>query len=381
MKDEFLIDCSDQGVEFFVAQVNGNDNLLEFLQQGFQMEISKDLLPWEDFPPAADLVTSPLLAIQINTFECGGIALGMQISHTVADAFSLLTFVSEWASTCREAGNGNGNGAEILSPIMYHNFSSLFPARTHDYHHLKLRRDAAAAKEEDASSATRIVLGNFLFEGSRISKVKEEIRANGAFLFLNPNPSRLVIVIAVIWKALMSVSMSKHGQMRDSVLNLIMSLRGKAGVSPPVEEFLTFGNFWTPLSVTFEAKNKKVKKMEDMHNELVSLIENAIENARKKFVSARTDEILYLLNYYTEEAEKCGKERRDVDIHIVSSWCMFPMYEADFGRGKPYWVSHATRKYEGICLMDAKDGAGIEAWISLEEKEMVEFRRILHNIF
>lgn len=71
-------------LKFFVAQVNGNDNnsnLLEFLQQGFQMELSKDLLPWEDFPPAADLVTSPLLAIQINTFECGGIALGMQISH------------------------------------------------------------------------------------------------------------------------------------------------------------------------------------------------------------------------------------------------------------------------------------------------------------
>lgn len=80
MKDEFLIDCSDQGIEFFVAQVNGNDNncnLLEFLQQGFQMELSKDLLPWEDFPPAADLVTSPLLAIQMWRH----IALGMQISH------------------------------------------------------------------------------------------------------------------------------------------------------------------------------------------------------------------------------------------------------------------------------------------------------------
>lgn len=374
-------------LKFFVAQVNGNDNnsnLLEFLQQGFQMELSKDLLPWEDFPPAADLVTSPLLAIQINTFECGGIALGMQISHTVADAFSLLTFINEWASTCREArnGNGNGNGAEILSPIiMFHNFSSLFPARTHvHHHHLSLRRGAAAAKEEDASSATRIVLGNFLFEGSRISKVKEEIRANSGSLFLNPNPSRLVVVIALIWKALMYVSLSKHGQMRDSVLNLMMSLRGKAGVSSSMAEFFSFGNFWTPLSIPFEAKNKKVKKMEDLHHELVSLIENGIENARKKFVSARTDEIPYLLNYYREKAEKCG-ERRDVDVHIVSSWCRFPMYEGEFWLGKALWVSHATRKYEMICLMDAKDGVGIEAWISLEQKKMVEFRRNLHNIF
>lgn len=116
-------------------------------------------------------------------------------------------------------------------------------------------------------------------------------------------------------------------------------------------------------------------------HELVSLIGNAIENARKKFVSAGTDEIPYLLNYYREEAEKCGvEERRDVDIHIISSWCKFPMYDADFGWGKPHWVGHATRKYKAICLMDAKDGGGIESWISLEHTEMIEFRRNLHNI-
>lgn len=259
---------------------------------------------------------------------------------------------------------------------MFHNFSSLFPARTHvHHHHLSLRRGAAAAKEEDASSATRIVLGNFLFEESRISKVKEEIRVNSGSLFLNPNPIRLVFVIILIWKALMYVSLSKHGQMRDSVLNLMMSLRGKDGISSSMAEFFCFGNFWTPLSIPFEAKNKKVK-MEDLHHELVSLI----ENARKKFVSARTDEIPYLLNYYREKAEKCV-ERRDVDVHIVSSWCRFPMYEGDFGWGKPCWVTHATRKYEMIYLMDAKDGVGIEAWISLEQKKMVEFRRNLHNSF
>ena len=26
---------------------------------------------------------------------------------------------------------------------------------------------------------------------------------------------------------------------------------------------------------------------------------------------------------------------------IITSWCRFPIYNADFGWGKPYWVSEA----------------------------------------
>ncbi|KAI3766180.1 hypothetical protein L2E82_16232 [Cichorium intybus] len=50
----------------------------------------------------ADEITYPILAIQVNTFLCGGIRLGVSISHRVADTSTLCTFLNEWAVMNRE---------------------------------------------------------------------------------------------------------------------------------------------------------------------------------------------------------------------------------------------------------------------------------------
>jgi shikimate O-hydroxycinnamoyltransferase len=50
------------------------------------------------------------------------------------------------------------------------------------------------------------------------------------------------------------------------------------------------------------------------------------------------------------------------------------MYEADFGWGKPTWVTTfgcSSRKV--ILLMDTRDGDGIEAVLNMEENDMAKF--------
>lgn len=123
LKDELLIDCADQGVEYFEAQVNGK--LAEFLQGGPEIELLNKFLPW-DPPPSPYLVTSPLVAVQINKFDCGGVVLGIRISHFIADASSMMTFLKEWA-------NGSTGPTEMykaLSPNYNDHLVSMFPART-----------------------------------------------------------------------------------------------------------------------------------------------------------------------------------------------------------------------------------------------------------
>lgn len=62
--------------------------------------------------------------------------------------------------------------------------------------------------------------------------------------------------------------------------------------------------------------------------------------------------------------------------YSCTSWCGFPWYEADFGWGKPFWVSSVSfDAYEVIVLMDTINGDGIEAWLSLKENVMAEFER------
>lgn len=80
------IDCNDQGVEFIHAKVN--IKLQDFLDSEVNVKVVDEFLPREI--GEADLFTDPILAIQVTTFECGGVALGVSISHRIADASTIL---------------------------------------------------------------------------------------------------------------------------------------------------------------------------------------------------------------------------------------------------------------------------------------------------
>ncbi|RXH84855.1 hypothetical protein DVH24_041623 [Malus domestica] len=60
---------------------------------------------------------------------------------------------------------------------------------------------------------------------------------------------------------------------------------------------------------------------------------------------------------------KLGKDT--ATLFGFSSHCGFPLYENDFGWGSPTSVGHRH--------WDTKEGNGIEAYVSLEEKVMAKF--------
>ncbi|XP_028752256.1 BAHD acyltransferase At5g47980-like [Neltuma alba] len=68
--------------------------------------------------------------------------------------------------------------------------------------------------------------------------------------------------------------------------------------------------------------------------------------------------------------------KEGIDFYMCSSWCRFEFYEADFGWGKPKWVSiPSTKVNNSIVLMDTSDGKGIEAWVTLSEQNMAFLER------
>ena len=64
----------------------------------------------------------------------------------------------------------------------------------------------------------------------------------------------------------------------------------------------------------------------------------------------------------------------EINIYKFTSWCRFPLFEVDFGWGKPIWVSNQPKVVEMVSLTDTKDGDGIEAWVGLDEKNMSLFQ-------
>jgi shikimate O-hydroxycinnamoyltransferase len=58
-----------------------------------------------------------------------------------------------------------------------------------------------------------------------------------------------------------------------------------------------------------------------------------------------------------------------------TSWCKLPIYETDFGWGKPTWVTTSKSSRNTILLIDTKNGNGIEVIVNLEKNVMAKFEQ------
>ncbi|CAK9174044.1 unnamed protein product [Ilex paraguariensis] len=182
-------------------------------------------------------------------------------------------------------------------------------------------------------------------------------------------PTRVEVVTAMIWKALISAARAKHGRLRDSLLVQIVNMRGKT--IPPLPE-ISLGNFFLAAVARSSADENKM----ELHD-LVSLVRDGTRDAIAKFAKLPVlngNEVRLMLENLRTECLG-GLYNSEVDVRVFSSWCRFPLYEADFGWGKPDWVSLTSCPAEIVFLMDTKCGEGIEAWVNLNEQDMLHFQQ------
>ncbi|CAN1217903.1 Vinorine synthase [Linum perenne] len=85
VKDSLIVDDFDAGVPFIESRVMGH-RLSEFLQPP-KLELLSHLIPTD---PLSINELSPQVMVQMNTFECGGIAIGFSFSHQITDAVEAL---------------------------------------------------------------------------------------------------------------------------------------------------------------------------------------------------------------------------------------------------------------------------------------------------
>ncbi|XXG48335.1 hypothetical protein AAC387_Pa02g2815 [Persea americana] len=97
IKDDDTIDCNDEGAEIFDARVK--IQLFEFLKKP-PVEVLDQLVPGDILCTRSGAEDVPL-AIQVNSFECGGVAIGVPLSHKIVDAAAMVEFISKWAATAR----------------------------------------------------------------------------------------------------------------------------------------------------------------------------------------------------------------------------------------------------------------------------------------
>ncbi|KAM4107548.1 hypothetical protein ACB094_04G154200 [Castanea mollissima] len=338
INEDFSINCNDQGVDYIQARVSCNLSQVVDNPKGKEL---MQLLPFEIYHSSTEFGKDVLLAVQYNMFECGGVAIAVCVSHKIADGTSAVTFVNAWAGMSR-------GESEIISPSF--DAAIHFPPR-----------DITGFMPSVAISKENIVTRRFVFNKSSIAMLREE--ASAAFGPEDKGPSRVEAISAFIWKRFMAMARAKQGKKPKLFAALhAVNLRERMVPQLPVH---SFGNLWRIVIAALPVEIEKDYRF------LVSQLRNAIMEIDADFLKKLKDDDGHL-DFIKNTVKQF--DHGIIEFCNFTSWCRFPVYEVDFGMGKPTWVCSPSRPYKNVVvMMSTKDGDGIETWVNMKEEDMAMF--------
>ncbi|KAI3864278.1 hypothetical protein MKX03_006111 [Papaver bracteatum] len=273
-----------------------------------------------------DVAKQAQLAVQVNLFDCGGIAISVCLSHKS---------ISSWAASARIAPD-----KEIVYPTF--DSAEIFPALPPGVQVSSLEADASVQGENPRSLP-------FVHE-----------------LLLNQDVS------ALIWKSFMETSRVKVTHefalstvgTKPIITKFAVNLRTR--LNPPLPR-ASFNN------IIMDATAESI--LVDHDENTLGFLRLGVSKMNDEYIrKLQEGDVEFLKSLDEASHHSNGGENTDVKIHIcwISSICRLLI---DFGWGKPSWVvlnTYAEYK-NSLFLMDTKCGTCTEAWVSLEEEDMAIF--------
>nr|XP_043622712.1 pelargonidin 3-O-(6-caffeoylglucoside) 5-O-(6-O-malonylglucoside) 4'''-malonyltransferase-like [Erigeron canadensis] len=348
-EEDRVIECLDQGVELIHAKVT-SIKYEDIVGSEVNLRLVDEFIP--SALGALDQVTDPLLSIQVTTFEHGGMALGVSISHRVGDTATLFIFLNEWAAISRgeELPHGSGFNSATFFPARGSTTPIFFP-RT---------------KSGDNMYRSTFVTKKLSFSESEISYLRDKmIVGNDRQCF-----SKVQMVSALIWKALIEIDQRTNGGYppRCCVLLWAINLRGKSTSLIPSD---SCGNLSSSLAAKCETNIETVES-------LARVVRKSVKDFMDSYSKVRHDNEQLQTMVVKNSSYKTTIPPTATKIGLTS-WCKFPYYQLDFGFGKPIWVNRGRAIAKNVFyLMDDVGGNGIEAYVGVEPKDVPYFEQALN---
>ncbi|WOH04870.1 hypothetical protein DCAR_0624282 [Daucus carota subsp. sativus] len=339
------IEYNDQGIEFFEAQVACKlSEILEKTPTRDEEDGYGHLCPpgtiWGPL-----LSSGNLMAVQLNHFSCGGIAVAVSLSHCIADALTLLSFLSYWASLCRDPDNEEK--LVHLSPTFLNELQQSSPPSCND--------DLTAFEYSHPEKFW--ITTEIMFPNSKIAKLKAEVEMQDRQDGVNQSYTRNELVTALLYRcAVGAATASNSGAYTKSVLMQAVNMRPL--LDPPLPK-TSVGNLQALNEVPTTTLNE-------------TRLNTLIAQMKKGKMQLRGTKSLVGKNLLAQILEYAKTDHKPF---FVSSICNFPLYdEMDFGWGRPVKAALVDiGLYNSAVLMDTPSGDGINTIIGLEEQDMKYF--------
>ncbi|CAN0858359.1 Stemmadenine O-acetyltransferase [Linum grandiflorum] len=367
--DGISIDCNGEGVPFVISHVAGD--MLMSLEAPDEARLVQ-LLPCRPQHGSKDAAGKlQFLAVRVNLFKCGGIAIGICAWHRIADASTLACFAQCWAAICR----GDPAVLKVL-PGAVVDYTSFFPPQDLRYitdTPMSLS-DVNTIHHIDAQST--IVVKRFVFPAEKIALLREKIGRNNNETSRR-QPTRVEAISSLVWAATIRLAQQKRKENRIININkgggfhsavMVVNLRTRTSPSLPA---VCMGNL---IQMTETIKwPMQTEVTEENMGDLAGKLGGAVRNINHEYLERlhhhnNSQGYLDLVKSFEEEYNKD-------DFIMISSSCRYPIYGADFGWGKPTSVHGFSGSNKMVVLLDAADGEGIEAWVTLDEDDMSKFEK------
>ncbi|KAI3864268.1 hypothetical protein MKX03_006101 [Papaver bracteatum] len=272
----------------------------------------------------------------------------------IGDTSTYATFINSWAATAR--------GAAADCPSF--DSQSLFPIVGPDV------KDEHNSSDEEGNE--HLVSKRLVFDGEKVTALRERI---GDTLTTFKYPTRIEAVSSLIWKSAVEADIAtppKQPPAKDqksepvSEMHIIVNLRKR--MDPPLADS-SFGNIFS-MTTAKASVSRGAVDLNDSAGQIRVAISRIDDDHVKRMQNDEDSKEEY-------DRFRIAVSQMDSGYNYwLMSWCNFPLYEIDFGFGKPNWVTtDAVEVLEenDIFLMDTSIGNGVEAWIKLEQEKMNMF--------
>ncbi|XP_042412216.1 hydroxycinnamoyltransferase-like [Zingiber officinale] len=349
------IDCNGEGVLFVEADAETTvDDFGDFAPTS-ELE---QLIPKPNADYTNGISAFPLLLLQVTHFKCGGAALGVGTQHHVVDGSSAIHLMNSWTDVARGVGIAV---QPVIDRTLLRARDPPNPSFTHIEYQPPPSMNTSAAQVA-SPAAVRI----FKLTREQLNLLKAKAPPGDSY-------STYVLLATHVWRCVCIA----RDLPPDQMTKMYIATDGRQRVQPPLPQGY-FGNAiftTTPIAAAGE-----VTSPEGGPSPAAKTIKEGLVRMDANYLQSALD---YLEMQPNLEALVRGARTYRCPTLGLTSWTHMPIYDIDFGWGRPIFMGPARIGYEGLAfvLPSAAGDGGLSVAISLQPDHMLKFQKLIYDIY
>ncbi|PIA34016.1 hypothetical protein AQUCO_03900128v1 [Aquilegia coerulea] len=334
-------------------------------------EIRK-LVPYVDYNN--DISELPLVLVQLTKFKCGGISIGMAVSHIIADGKGALGFISTRANIAR-----GDQDKEIVEP--FHDRTVCYkgdPFAKPRFVHVEFKAlptlIGCNEMEERQKETTVTMLKP---TKNQVEKLQQHANEHKSSEDLKREYTRYEAIAGWIW-----ICVSKARRLQAEQLT---SLKVAVDCRNRLQPSLPSGYYGNVIMLTVAtAKSGELFMVSPLGLEYAcGKIRQVLEMTTQDYLQSSMDFLVSQPDLTPFRFHTVGCTQgiyQGCPNLVITSWFGLPIYDADFGWGKPFFMGPAALSSDGKCFIIPGDGDGsVSIAMRLQVAHMNDFEKLFYE--